>query len=216
MAEFAIIGIGRFGRAVAGSLAAEGQSVLAVDLDPARLERIADGVDSTVVADTTDEGALAALGLERMACTVVAIGSRATEASLLTTAILAQQRVAPVVARAFDHRHARLLRALGAHEVINPEDEIGRRLALRLAYPAIRDRIGRGEATVAEIEAPESFAGRSLADLDLPGRRGVALLALLRDGEPKIAPGPAMTVESGDRLVLLGPAEALHRIAELL
>lgn len=215
MAEFAIIGLGRFGRAVAASLAAEGQSVLAIDLDPARLERIADRVDSTVVADTTDENALGALRLERIECTVVAIGSRSTEASLLTTAILAQQRVPWVVARAFDHRHARLLRALGAHQVINPEDEIGHRLALRLAYPAIRDRIGEGETTIAEIEVPESFVGRSLAELDLPGR-GVAVLGLLRDGRREAPPDPENVVASGDRLVLLGTAEALHRIADLL
>ena len=121
MAEFAVIGIGRFGRAVALNLVAQGQGVLAVDLDPARLAGVAAEVDSTAVADTTDPDAVAVLGLERAACTVVAIGSRATEASLLTTAILAQREVPRVVARAFNERHARLLLAVGAHEVLNPE-----------------------------------------------------------------------------------------------
>lgn len=215
MAEFAIIGLGRFGRAVATNLVAQGQGVLAIDRDPERLARVAELVDATAVADTTDDDAVAALALDRMACTVVAIGSRATEASLLTTALLAQQRVPRIVVRAFDERHARLLLALGAHEVLNPENEIGRRLALRLAHPGIRDRLGEGRATVAEVEAPESFAGRALGDLDL-GRRGVAVLALVRGGGAETGLDPRTAIESGDRLVLLGPADALQDLAARL
>lgn len=216
MAEFAIIGLGRFGRAVAAGLVAERQGVLAIDNDPQRLARVAEMVDSTVVADTTDEEALAALDLARgVECVVVAIGSRATEASLLTTALLAQLRVPRVVARAFDERHARLLLALGAHEVINPEREIGRRLALHLAHPGVAGRIGEGSTTVVELAAPEGFAGRPIADLGLDGR-GVKLLALLRGDEIDTGGDPDRTLESGDRLVLLGPSEALHEIAALL
>lgn len=216
MAEFAIIGLGRFGRAVAAGLVAERQGVLAIDVDPERLARVTEIVDSTVVADTTDEESLAALQLERgVACVVVAIGSRATEASLLTTALLAQLRVPRVVVRAFDERHARLLLALGAHEVINPEREIGRRLALHLAHPAIADRIGEGATTVVELAAPEGFGGRPLSELGLD-QRGVHLLALVRDDEVATGVDPGRTLESGDRLVLLGPSEALHEIAALL
>jgi trk system potassium uptake protein TrkA len=215
MAELAIIGLGRFGRAVASGLVAERQGVLAIDVDPARLAQVAEMVDATVVADTTDEEALAALQLDLVDCVVVAIGSRATEASLLTTALLAQQRVPRVVARAFDERHARLLLALGAHEVINPEHEIGRRLALRLAHPAVRDRIGEGATTVVEVVAPEAFAGRTVAEIGFE-RRGVHVLAILRDSGNLTPIEPAQVIESGDRLVLLGAAEALHDLANLL
>ncbi len=215
MAEFAIIGLGRFGRAVAAGLVAERQGVLAIDVDPARLAQVAEMVDSTVVADTTDDEALAALQLDLVDCVVVAIGSRATEASLLTTALLAQQRGPRVVVRAFDERHARLLLALGAHEVINPEHEIGRWLALRLAHPAVRDRIGEGAATVVELVAPEAFAGRTVAQIGFEGR-GVHVLAVLRDSGALTRIEPSFAVESGDRLVLLGADEALHDLANLL
>lgn len=215
MAEFAIIGLGRFGRAVTAGLVAERQGVLAIDIDPERLAAVAESVDATVVADTTDEEALAALQLDRVTCVVVAIGSRSTEASLLTTALLAQQRTPRVVARAFDERHARLLLAVGAHEVINPEREIGRRLALRLAHPAIGDRIGEGARAVVELTAPEGFAGRPVSDLGLD-QRNIKLLALLHGDEVSTSVAPEHTIESGDRLVLLGPNEALHEIAALL
>lgn len=215
MAEFAVIGIGRFGRAVARNLTLEGQAVLAVDRDRGRLERVAEEVDSVAEADTTDEAMVAALELDRMATVVVAIGSRATEASLLTTAILKELEVPRIVARAFDERHARLLLAIGANEVLNPEDDVGRRLARHLAYPSIVDQIRVGESTVAEVEAPEAFAGRTLAELDLRNRHQVSLLAIRREGRMRSNPGAEDAIESGDVLVLLGGAGAIEEVAAL-
>jgi len=215
MADFAVIGLGRFGRAVARSLALSGQAVLAVDRDPRRLEQVADEVDSVVAADTTDERRMKALDLRRMACVVVTIGSRAMEASLLTTAILRDLGVPRIVARSFDERHARLLLAIGAHEVLNPEDEIGRRLALTLAHPGVLGQLPLGASAVAEIEAPEAFAGRRLDELDLVSRHGVAVLAIRRGDGLQPCPPPAATVESGDALVLLGDGGALRRLAAL-
>lgn len=213
MVEFAVIGMGRFGRAVARNLASLGESVLAVDHDPKRLALVADQVDSTVTADTTDEKVVSALQLHRVAAVVVAIGSRATEASLLTTAILKEQGVAQIVARSFDDRHARLLLAVGANEVVNPEDEMGHRLATRLAHPTILDRFAFAGATVAEIEVPEEFIGHSLAALDLRNRFDVTVLAVQRGGAATANPPMAEELQGGDVLVLLGHRDAIERVA---
>jgi trk system potassium uptake protein TrkA len=215
MAEFAVIGLGRFGRAVARSLVREGQAVLVIDHDPARLEALAGEVDATSRADTTDEQAMAALQLGRMACVVVTIGSRATEASVLTVAILRELRVPRIVARAFDERHARLLLAIGANEVLDPEDEIGTRLASRLVRPGVLDQIHFGDATVAEVEAPEAFVGSSLGELDLRKRLSLSVLAIQRGDQVTANPGAGATVESGDVLVLLGSEAAISRVAAL-
>lgn len=215
MADLAVIGLGRFGRAVARSLVRDGQAVLAIDRDPARLEQVAEEVDATARADTTDEEAVAALQLERMACVVVAIGSRATEASVLTVAILREFEVPRIVARAFDERHGRLLLAIGANEVLNPEDEIGDRLALHVARPGILDQIRCGSGWVAEVEAPEAFVGSPLADLGLGPAQGVEVLAVRRGDEVTARPEADWTVESGDVLVVFGDEEAIHRIEAL-
>lgn len=213
MSEFAVIGLGRFGRAVVRSLAAAGQAVLAIDRDPLRIEQVADEAESTAQVDTTDERAVAALRLGRMACVVVTIGSRATEASLLTTAILRDSEVPRIVARSFDARHARLLLGIGAHEVINPEDEVGYRLALRLAHPGIVDLLQCAGAVVAQVEAPEAFAGRRLDELDPLRRLGATVLVLTR-GERLIPnPPPDQRLESGDRLVVLGSDDAVRELA---
>lgn len=215
MADLAVIGLGRFGRAVARSLVRDGQAVLAIDRDPARLEQVAEEVDATARADTTDEEAVAALQLERMACVVVAIGSRATEASVLTVAILRELEVPRIVARAFDERHGRLLLAIGANEVLNPEDEIGERLALHVARPGILDQIRCGSGWVAEVEAPEAFVGSPLSDLDLGPAHRVEVLAVRRGDEVTARPETDWTVESGDVLVVFGDEEAIHRIEAL-
>lgn len=214
MAEFAVIGMGRFGRAVASNLARLGQSVLAVDHDRERLDRVADEVDSVAVADVTDEPSVAALELDRMAAVVVTIGSRATEASLLATAILRDLGSTHIVARCFDERHARLLLAVGANEVLNPEDEMGHRLAVHLAHPTILDQFAYGDVAIAEVEAPEAFAGRTLAELELRTRFGVSVLSIRRGETTDANPAPDAPVESGDVLVLLGHEEAIAGVAE--
>ena len=216
MAEFAVIGLGRFGRAVVHNLALEGQEVLAIDRDRERLRMVDREAESTLCLDTTDEGALATVPLGRMATVVVSIGSRAPEASLLTVAVLKELDVPRIVARAFDPRHARLLHELGAHEVLNPEDEMAGRLAARLAHPRISDQIRIGEASVAELELPESFAGSTLGELALGARYDVAVLALRRGTESRLDPGPDERVESGDRAIVMGPAASLERIAVLV
>lgn len=215
MAEFAIIGMGQFGRAVARSLVQESQGVLAIDLDPERLEKVRAEVDATSRTDTTDEAALAALRLDRMTCVVVAIGFRAAEASLLTVAILKDLGVPRIVARSFDKRHARLLLAIGANEVLNPEEESGERLAGRLVRPGVLDQIAFGEVRVAEVEAPESFVGGSLAQLDLRSRFGVTVIAIQRGDLVMANPEPEEPVESGDVLVLLGDDPSITGVAAL-
>lgn len=215
MANFAVIGLGRFGRAVASHLTREGQGVLAVDRDESRLALVATSVEGTATADTTSEEAVAALRLERLTGVVVAIGPRSTEASLLTTAILHELEIPRIVARAFDDRHRRLLLAMGATEVVNPEEESGQRLALHLANPSIVEQVSLGEATIAEVETPESFVGRQIEDLDLRRQFSVTLLAIRRDGRTRANPDITTVIASDDVLLLLGSSDAVRAVAAL-
>lgn len=213
--NFAVIGLGRFGRAAARSLIEEGQSVLVADLSQDRVAALADEADAAVAVDATDEEALSGLGLERMSCVLVSIGGAATEASILTTALLRKMGVPRIVARASNELHARVLVAVGAHEVVNPEDEIGHRLAQRLAHPGVVDQLDLGKAVVAEVEAPEAFAGRTLGELELRQSYDVTVLALRRGENVRANPQGSDGVESGDVLVLMGERAAIQRIAAL-
>lgn len=211
--EFAVIGLGQFGRAVARSLAAQDQPVLAVDQDLEIVEEFDTVVDAAVQADATDEEVIEGLRLPRMSCVIVAIGVNSMEASIMTTALLAEKEVPRIVSRAINGLHERILRAVGAHEVVNPEREMGARLARRLAQPSIVDQLDLGEAELAEVEAPEAFVGRTLADLDLRRAHGVSVMAIRRGDDVEPNPRADETIESGDILVVIGSTEHVNRLA---
>ncbi|QDG51211.1 TrkA family potassium uptake protein [Persicimonas caeni] len=213
--ETAVIGLGQFGQAVARSLASQGQAVLAVDNDMDHIEAVQDVVDVAVQADATDEDALYGLRLEQMSVAIVAMGAHSVEASILTTALLKEMGVPRIIARASNELHARILRSVGANEVIDPEQEMGRRLARRLSQPSIVDQIDLGNAELAEVEAPEAFVGKTLAELDLRNEYHVSVLAIRRGDTVEPNPRAEVQLVSGDIMVVIGRPEAVNRIAAL-
>lgn len=212
--DFAVIGLGQFGRAVATHLVNQGEAVLAIDMDAERAKRVESGVDAVVVADATDEAALIELGLERMSCVVVAMGVRAKETSIMVTALLRQRGVRRVVSRATSELHGRVLLAVGAHEIVNPEQQMGARLAHHLANPHVLDQFALDrEHVVAEVEAPETFVGRDLRDLGLRERSKIAVVLIRRDGRVISTIDEHERVASGDVLVVLGTPHAVRQFA---
>lgn len=214
--DFVVIGLGRFGYSVATNLARHGQSVLAVDADRERVADLGLELDSIACADATDESALRELRIDRMGCAIVAIGMESMEASILATALLRQMGIPRIIARSLNPLHGRVLLAVGAHTLINPEHEIGERLARQLAQPNVLERIELGpRAALIEVELPTSFADQTLAELQVRNRFDVSVVAVRRRGEIYPTVDADMKLEAGDVLLLLGSAEALGRITSL-
>ena len=214
--EFAVIGLGQFGRAVALSLVREGAAVLAIDQLEERAQLVESEVDAVACADATDERALNELGLERMSCVVVAMGARARETSILTTSLLRQRGIPRIISRAANELHARVLLAVGAHEVINPELQMGQRLARNLAHPTILEQIALDENTnLVEVATPEQFIGKSMTEVDLKRRYGVSVIAVRRAGQvlPQLAGDDRL--QRGDRLLIVGQPASVRRVASL-
>ncbi|WAS98550.1 potassium channel family protein [Nannocystis punicea] len=214
--EFAVIGLGQFGRAVALSLVREGAAVLAIDQLEERAQLVESEVDAVACADATDERALNELGLERMSCVVVAMGARARETSILTTSLLRQRGIPRIISRAANELHARVLLAVGAHEVINPEMQMGQRLARNLAHPTILEQIALDENTnLVEVATPEQFIGKTMAEIDMKRRYGVSVIAVRRGGQviPQLAVDDRLA--RGDRLLIVGPPASVRRVASL-
>jgi trk system potassium uptake protein TrkA len=216
MGEFAVIGIGMFGRNVALHLARGGQPVLAIDLDQEEVDRVAGELDSVVCADATDEAALRELRLERVSCAVVAIGAESMEASILATALLRQMGVPRIVARSLSELHARVLRAVGAHEVVSPEEEMGQRLARRLAEPGVLERMELGQgAELAEVAVPLDWVGESLVKLDIRRKYGVTVVAVRRGSAVRPTVDASVALEEGDVLIMIGEPAGIARVAAL-
>jgi trk system potassium uptake protein TrkA len=214
--DFAVIGIGRLGHAVATRLAAQGQSVLAVDCNLELVQSVAPHVDSAICADATDEAAFSELALDQYRCAIVAVGADAIEASILVTALLKQAGIPRIVSRAITSLHARVLFAVGANEVINPEQSMGEQLADRLCNPNLLSRLEFDDgSTLAELDVPQAFVGKTLIDLGVRARYSVTVVGVRHKTGPLASPKPDDPFRDGDMMLILGKRDAVERVGNL-
>ena len=209
-----VVGLGRFGSAVASELTQLGFEVLGADTDAKRVQSRADVLTHVVEADTTSVDVLEQLGARDFDNAVVGIGSD-IEASILTTAALADAGIPNIIAKAVTDAHGRILERVGAHSVVYPEKEMGRRVA-HLVGGSIIDwfQLDPNFAMV-ETLAPEETLGRTLADLGLRARYGVTVVCV-KPGDEGFTYATADTVlEKGDVLVVAGPSTACEAFARM-
>ena len=177
---FAVFGLGAFGMEVCRGLIEKGGKVIAFDHRPQPIEKIKDLVTQVMVLDSTDEDALRSAPLENVDVAIVAIGDD-VEASILTTALLKNIGVPYIVARAVTDIHMRVLRQIGANEVINLEIEEGRRVASRLLTAEVLETIPVTEDySIVELYVPETMVGKSLERLNLRREYLVNVIAIER------------------------------------
>jgi trk system potassium uptake protein TrkA len=177
---FAVFGLGAFGNEVCRVLSEKGGKVIAFDNRPQPIERIKDQVSQVLVLDSTDEEALKSAPLENVDIAIVAIGDD-IEASILTTALLKNIGIPYIIARAVSDVHMRVLRQIGANEVINLEIEEGQRVASRLLTTEVLETIPVTEDySIVELYVPESMVGKSLERLNLRREYHVNVIAIER------------------------------------
>lgn len=215
-----VIGLGQFGMSLARALAGHGSEVLVVDSDETHVHEIAPLVTDAVCMDATDEEALASLAPDQRDVCVCAIGDDNREGSIIVTALLKQLGAKRIIARATDQLHARILSLVGAHEVVNPERNYGRRLAIRMAWRNVVNVMGLGgDLVLTEVRAPESFWGRTLAELELPRRFSVTVAAVRREseaGSTATVADPHEPLARGDILMLVSTEDDARRLTELV
>lgn len=185
--QIAVIGLGVFGSEVALSLMKRNFTVLAIDEDQEVIESIKEQVTQAMILDTTQEQALLEAGIQEMDTVVVAIGTGHLENSILTTALLRQIGVKYIIARAANKLHERILRQVGAHEIVNPEKEMGMKIANKIARPGFLEMFSLTDnVCVVELPVPESFVGHTLEELNVRKRFNINVLGvqrLRRDGQ---------------------------------
>jgi trk system potassium uptake protein TrkA len=220
--QFAVIGLGRFGSAIANTLAELGQDVIGIDGDGERVRQLADTITQAVELDATDDRALRAVGIQDVDVAVVSIGEN-IESSLLVVMQLRELGVKTVVAKAVTPLHGRILEKLGVSRVIFPEREMAVRIAHGLVIPNVLDFIELStDHSIVELPAPALFVGRTLKELELRPKYGLTLVAIKRRQEPDaaqvttIVPGADETIRAGDVLSLLGTNERLAALDKTL
>lgn len=202
-----VLGLGRFGYAVATRLAKKGAYVTAVDLNYKTIEKIASLVSSAVQADITEEVALRSLGINNYDAAIIATGSD-LEASIEATLICKDSGINQVIAKASSESHARILEKIGADYIVFPEADTAERLARSLVGPNLLEVIEfSDEFSIIEVKAHKSWLGKNLIDLDFRKEYQMNVVAFERDGEMIIDFDPSLEIEENDILVLIGTSE---------
>lgn len=211
-----IIGLGQFGMSLARTLSEKGAEVLAVDSDRELVEEASLFCAEAVAIDATDETELARLNPGRRDAVVCAIGDDSKEASILCTALLRQMGAPLIIARAGDKMHRRILQLVGAHQVINPELEFGKRFANGILYRhVIADTSFADDFQLTEICIQPSMVGRTLVQLALPKRFGVLVAAIRRGTPPRILqPSPNEPLQEDDQLLIVSRGDAIEKLAK--
>lgn len=214
--QILIIGLGQFGMSLARTLSEKGAEVLAVDVNKKLVEEAAAFVTEALVIDATNEGDLAGLEPSRRDSAVCAIGDDSKESSIICTALLRQMGASYIVSRANDKMHQRILHLVGAHQVINPEQEFGKRFASRLLYRNIIVDTNLGDDLhLTEICIQPSMIGKSLIELALPRRFGIIAVGIRRGSAGKIlTPSPKEPLQKGDILIIVSNESAISKLIE--
>jgi len=227
MRQIGVIGLGRFGTAVARRLTEKGVEVTAMDANEESVEAIKDAVAVALVLDSTDERALESVGLAEMDVVIVCIGDN-VEANLLTTMLLKKMGVRTIYSRSMDPLQARLLELAGVTRAIQLEDEMAVNIADSLVVTNIQKVVplASGHA-VAEVAAPAGFVGKTLQELAIPRRFNVNVAAIKRtvpaiDGNGKRTtkevvndvPQAEDVIEEDDVLVVIGRDDSIEQLSQ--
>jgi trk system potassium uptake protein TrkA len=133
----------------------------------------------------------------------------------LCTALLRQLGAPRIVARANSKLHGRILKLVGAHEIVNPLEDFGERFAAKFVYSRLKGELPLGDdLVVAEVEARDDFVGKTLAELRMPAKLGVTVVATRSEGVAGVKlPTAEQTVQAKDILVVVARRDALEKLA---
>ncbi len=209
-----IIGLGRFGYAVARSLVAMGQEVLAVDSDPVLVQRYSDELTHVIEADSTDHDALEQLGVGNFTKAVVGV-SVDVESSVLTAMALVEAGVTDIWAKASSRDHGKILQRIGVHHVVYPERSMGEQVAHMIVGGMSQYLEFDDDFAIARTMAPAEQWDHTFEQTGLRAKYGVTIVGVKRIGEDFVYARPDTMVYRQDELVVSGPTKKVERFCAL-
>lgn len=213
MKSVLIIGMGRMGRHLAHKMQQLGNDVMVVDSNPAIIEALADRFTDASICDCTNEAVIESLGVDNFDICFVTIGED-FQSSLVITSLLKKHGAQRIVAKTNQDIQADLLRIIGANEVVHPEVEIAEKLAVRynadniFAYEPLT-----AEYSVYEIPILPSWAGHTLAELDIRRKYRINIIAIKSGAELNVNPYADYAFCAGDHIMVIGRSDDVFRLA---
>ncbi|MDD2890756.1 MAG: TrkA family potassium uptake protein [bacterium] len=233
MGQYAVIGLGNFGMAVANALIKKEMQVIGIDKDGKKVELAAELVTKALEMDATDIEALKESGVATVDAAIVGMGDDISS-SILVTLSLKELGVPIVITKATTPLQGKVLEKVGATRVIYAEQEMGEKVAEWLIEPDIFEHIKLApDYSIIETEVPDTFVGKTIEKLEIRTKYGVQIIAIKRkqgqiqikkDGklEPTgegeniiIAPSPKTELIKFDRLVIIGSNKDIERLGKV-
>lgn len=209
--QILIIGLGQFGMSLARTLNEKGFQVIAVDIDPKLVNEASNFATDAICLNAIDEVSIAKLSPRDRDLIICSIGTR--EPSILTVALLKQMGCENIIARASEAIHARILKAIGAKRIINPEYEYGKKFANKILFKSMFYDDASEEIDLLEIPTQPFMAGKNLRELQLPDRFKIIVAGIIRDNK-LIRPLPLEVLQQDDRLLVTGSSEDIEKMVE--
>ena len=208
--SFAVIGMGRFGQSVVMELIKREVDVLVIDKDPERIAKMSKIATHAVTLDTTDIQALKEVGISSIDHVVVAIG-KDLQSSILTTLILKDLGVDKVTIKVQDANHAKIAEKLGADEIIQPEQQSGKRLASKIISDNVLEFIDLNEShSFIVVNVTAKIVDSTIINLDVRNKFGINVVAIRRNGDI-IIPSADDVMGENDQLLLVGNNNDLEK-----
>lgn len=202
-ANFAVLGLGRFGMSIVQTLSSYDMNILACDWEETKLQQATEYATHVIQADLSDETALGRLGLGNFDAVILAMGED-FEASQIATMIAKESGAGRVIVKARNNRQKKILLSIGADEVVLPEHEMGAKLARKLVNANIVDILEESEHyVIAEMRPREEWIGKTIRQADIRRKHDLSVLAIRHGGKLSLSVSPDRVISANDVLLTL-------------
>ena len=209
---YAVLGLGRYGRAVAQELVRNGAEVLAVDIDQDNVNSAIETIPVCKCADITEPEVIKRLGISNIDVVIVAMAGN-LESSVMAVTLCKEACVPTVIVKCGNEMHQKNLSRVGADQVIFPEKESGTRLAKNLLTSGFAEMIELSdEVSMVEIDVKEEWVGKTLIELSLRKKYSINVVAVRRNGKINTTVEPASPLEKGMELIVIANTEKLQKL----
>ena len=210
--SYGIVGLGRFGSALATEMAASGADLLVIDHDEEKVRELRELTDNALVVHSLDKKTLSETGIQNCDVAVVCIGEH-IEPSILTTLNLVDLGVKKVIAKATSAEHGEILRRLGA-EVVYPERDMAIRLAKRLESSRVLDFIQlSSKINITKFAVPDKMVGKSVAETNLRAQFGLNIIAIVNGPDVLESVHPDYVFRAGDCMFVSGSEASVNELS---
>ena len=205
--QFAVLGLGSFGRSVALTLENMGCDVIVVDKSQETIQEISDRVTYAITADITEKEALSALGTRNLDGAIIGVAEN-LEAGIMATLLCKEIGIPKVVAKAKNKLQGTILKKVGA--------DTGSRVAKSLLATEFTDWIElSNDYSMVEIAVPKPWINHSMAELGIRTKYGVTVVGIMQDGNVNVEFNPQMPLPENALLILVGANKVLEKIGKL-